>query len=174
MAKEIKEIETVENVYKTAFDKYPLAWESLYKLANLKEAKCFIEERTMPGRKEAITENDLNKLQTTICNGFTLEFDENLREAIRKAISEVSGCFYSDCFKMVSRNFEKVLHVLQIILEHDAVFCTCNYYISCHYIEKRKHILRAAHNSEDVIKNMNAMGAPDKIKECIELLMMGD
>lgn len=171
LAKEIEKIETEENVYKRAFVKYPLAWRILYRLANSIELQSEIEEKTISGKKEQIVEViDPKGIRTTVCNGFTLEFDANLREAIGEVITGMVGCFYTDCFKMVSRNFEKLLHVLEIILENDAVFCTCNYYISCNYIAKRKHILRAAHNSEDVIKNMNAKGAPDKIKECIKML----
>lgn len=80
----------------------------------------------------------MSDMRTTVCNGFTLEFDENLKEVLGEVISGTVDFFNSDCFKKVSRNFEKILHIVQIILEHDAVFCTCNYYISLDCIERRK------------------------------------
>lgn len=171
LAKEIKEIKTVDNVYKIARDKYPLAWNILYRLANLETERLDIEEKHVVDLKENFWENSMSGMPTTVCNGFTLEFDENLKEALGEVISGTAKFFYSDCFKQVSRNFEKILHILQIILEHNAVFCTCNYYISLDCIERRKKVLQAAHNSKDVINNINANGAPDKIKECIRSML---
>lgn len=52
LAKEIKEIKTVDNVYKIARDKYPLAWNRLYKLANLETERLEIEEKYKVDLKE--------------------------------------------------------------------------------------------------------------------------
>ncbi len=66
-----------------------------------------------------------------------------------------------DCFKGLSRNFEKILHVLQIILQRGKAFVTCNYYISNGRIEKRRKILRAFHCEEDMFDNVrNLKGLP--------------
>lgn len=48
-----------------------------------------------------------------------------------------------DVFKKLQEaDFEKVLHVLQIILQSGKAFVTCNYYISDGRIEKRRRILK--------------------------------
>ena len=74
---------------------------------------------------------------------------------------------------MLSRNFEKVLHVLQIALENKKIFLTSNYYISNGYIEKRKIILRAAHNEKDVISNVKQWeSAPPKLKEKLKSFIL--
>ena len=78
------------------------------------------------------------KIQKVICDGFTLEFDEYLEETIREVVGGKQDAFYVDSFKALSRNFEKVLHVIQILLESDRAFVTCNYYISNGYLEKGK------------------------------------
>lgn len=173
LANSIISIEDEQNVYSIAKKKFPLAWNVLHQIANLDGYKMKIEKADQCQREDVEFYYEA-KLKTVVCNGFTLEFDDTLKEIIGGVIADKNNCFYSDCFKMVSRNFEKVLHVLQIILENDKVFCTSNYYISCSYIEKRKKILRAAHNSRDAIKNMNCEGAPKAIRECIDTMMGGN
>lgn len=77
--------------------------------------------------------------------------------------------FYVDCFKGLSRNFEKILHVLQIILQSEKAFVTCNYYISDGRIEKRKKILRASHSQKDMFDNVrNLKGLPPFLKSILE------
>lgn len=171
LAKKADTISEEKNIYMQAKKKYPLAWDVLYELANLQKEKMKIDRSSDRTHTEKFVQNSNDKIKTTVCNGFTLEFDEALQEIIGEVLADKLNCFYTDCFKMVSRNFEKVLHVLQIILEHEKIFCTCNYYISTQYLEKRSKILRAAHNSEDAVKNLNHKGAPEKIRECIDDMM---
>ena len=170
LSKQIDYNEIESNIYDKARKKYPLAWEVLYELANMQGKSIQIEKETLGSVKEDIKISDEKKMQTVVCNGFTLEFDETLKEIIGEVIADKAYCFYSDSFKMVSRNFEKILHVLQLLLEKDKIFCTCNYYISREYIERREHILKAAHDSKEVIKKLQYEGAPDKIKECIDIM----
>ena len=172
LANNVVVIENEQNVYSIAKKKFPLAWDVVHQIANLDGYKMKMEKQEQCHREDVELKYGA-ELKTVVCNGFTLEFDETLKEIIGDVIADNNNCFYSDCFKMVSRNFEKVLHVLQIILENDKVFCTSNYYISCSYIEKRKKILRAAHNSRDAIKNMYCDGAPKAIRECIDMIMGG-
>ena len=171
LAKEAEEIGAAENVYTLAMKKYPLAWEILYKAANITGNSMDIDLKYTLESKEDLRKHKDSEFRTVVCNGYTLEFDEGLREAIGEVLAGVACCFYADCFKMVSRNFEKVLHVLQILLENEKVFCTVNYYISCDHIEKRERILRAAHNGKEVVLNMKQEGMPARIKECIDRMM---
>lgn len=173
LANDVMGVENDQNVYNIAKKKFPLAWDVLHQIANLDGYKMKIEKREQC-RTEDIDLKHSAEFKIVVCNGFILEFDDTLKEILGDVIADKNHCFYCDCFKMVSRNFEKVLHVLQIILEHDKVFCTSNYYISCSYIEKRKKLLRAAHNSQDAIKNMNCDGAPNAIRECIDAIMGGN
>lgn len=69
LAKEIQETKTVDNVYKMARDKYPLAWNMLYKLANLETERLNIEEKYVKDFKENFDENSMSDIRTTVCNG---------------------------------------------------------------------------------------------------------
>lgn len=169
LKEETKSIEYTD-VYKEAVQKYPLAWEVLKKAALTGNTEALFEkvsQKTSTGADIMFSEKEYTPV---ICDGYSLEFDDSLRGELDKISSGAVEVFYVDCFKMLSRNFEKVLHVLQIIFEHDKIFLTCNYYISNGVIEKRKKILRAAHNrTKDLLYNIqNRKGTPALLKEKLE------
>lgn len=92
-------------------------------------------------------------------------FDDYLKEELGNVVSGRIGIFYVDCFKGLSRNFEKILNVLQIVLGSGKAFVTCNYYISNGRIEKRRKILRAFHCEKDMFDNVrNLSGLPTFFK----------
>ena len=163
-----------EDVYEAAKCKYPLAWTVLSKIALL-EASEWGFDKIQEEKKRVLTEEEMRtepKIQKVICDGFTLEFDEYLEETIREVVGGKQDAFYVDSFKALSRNIEKVLHVIQILLESDRAFVTCNYYISNGYLEKRKKILRAAHNEKEMFMNTRITGrTPKKIKEFLQIFV---
>ena len=158
-----------KDVYGQAIKKYPLAWEILKKTALMTE-----EILEFAGTDQTVSEYEDQKLECrkydkVICDGYSLEFDEYLEESLVNLISGYTEVFFVDSFKILSRNFEKVLHVLQIIFENGRTFVTCNYYISNGYIEKRKEILRAAHSEKDVLKNLrNMRGTPAELRTILK------
>lgn len=86
-------------------------------------------------------------------------------------LGEIST-FYVDSFKRLSRNFEKILHVLQIVLQSGKAFVTCNYYISNDRIEKRSKILRAAHTEKEMFDNLqNLKGLPSFFKSVLKRMI---
>ena len=158
------------NVYKLAMEKYPMAWEYLHKLANLELRTLDITgtstEEVEIG-KEFLAEH-VNK--TVVMNGFTLDFDDTLKSMMQDLVSGACSTFYVDNFKMIARNFEKVLHVLEIVLQNNKVFCTSNYYVSRTHLERRKRIQRAAHSDRDFINNLRVEGAPKELSNVIEYM----
>ncbi len=171
------EFETLQNeagnmqyadVYGEAIQKYPLAWTVLKRAAATEDRENVFEtvhEVNLETVKGIFSEN---KCKVAIYDGYSLEFDERLQEELENVLSGRIDIFYVDCFKGLSRNFEKILHVLQIILENGKAFVTCNYYISDGRIEKRKRILRAFHNESEVYDNMrNFTGLPPFFKNVL-------
>ncbi len=162
-------------VYKGPIEKYPLAWDILQKAALMEHAELKLGESPKIYSSDMEKEFLMQEHKAAICDGFSLEFDAYLREELGKVISGMTDLFYVDCFKMLSRNFEKVLHILQIILENDRAFVTCNYYISNGVIEKRKKLLRAAHNAgEDLFYNLrNRKGTPAQLRKALQSMTEG-
>ena len=158
-----------KDVYGEAIKKYPLAWEILKKTALLTA-----ETLQFAGTNETVSEYEDQKLDCktynkVVCDGYSLDFDDYLKEELGNLISGYTEVLYVDSFKILSRNFEKVLHVLQIILENGRTFVTSNYYISNGYIEKRKEILRAAHSEKDVFENLrNRRGTPAELRNILK------
>lgn len=165
---EAKNLEYVD-VYGEAIQKYPLAWTVLKKAAGANDTEEVLEKKEkeeviVEDAKEIFTEN-----KRVICDGYSLEFDDYLKEELGNVVSGRIDIFYVDCFKGLSRNFEKILHVLQIILQSEKAFVTCNYYISIERIEKRRKILRASHCEKDMFDNIrNLNGLPAFFKNVLK------
>ena len=69
---------------------------------------------------------------------------------------------------MLTRNLDKLLRVFEILLEKDKIIVTANYFISNGYVEKRKRILRAAHDEKDMLYNMQCIrGTAAKHREML-------
>lgn len=164
---EAKNLKYVD-VYGEAIEKYPLAWAVLKKAALASDTVDVfkkLQEVNFENMGEALFENKCRKV---VCDGYSLEFDDYLKEELGNVISNRVDIFYVDCFKGLSRNFEKILHVLQIILQSEKAFVTCNYYISNGHIEKRRRILRAFHCQKDMFENVrNLNGLPAFFKSVL-------
>lgn len=164
---EARNLEHVD-VYGGAIQKYPLAWAVL-KRAALSSGTVDVFKKLHEVNSENVGEVPFeNKYKKVVCDGYSLDFDDYLKEELGNVISGRVDIFYVDCFKGLSRNFEKVLHVLQIILQSEKAFVTCNYYISDGRIEKRRRILRAFHCQKDMFENVrNLNGLPAFFKSVL-------
>ena len=166
---EAKNLEYID-VYEEAIQKYPLAW-SVLKRAAANDTGGIpenVQEVKFEDVREVFAESKYKKV---VCDGYTLEFDDYLKEELGNVITGRGEVFYVDCFKGLSRNFEKILHVLQIILQSGKAFVTCNYYISVERIEKRRKILRAFHCEKDMFDNVrNLKGLPPFLKNVLKEL----
>jgi len=157
------------DVYNNAILKYPLAWNALYKIANTTEQICEFEQNfsdnTLLNTKILTVKTSIGK---TVFDGFSLEIEPPLLERLN-IIRSNAGVLYVDCSKMLTRNFEKFLYVLQQILESNGEFCTSNYYISNQLLEKRARFLKAAHNEREVREKLQMISrATPNIKRCME------
>lgn len=157
------------DIYEEAIQKYSLAWAVLKKIATAGEREN-IFEKVCDDFKEDVEKIFMeNKYKKVVCDGYTLEFDDYLKEELGKITSGKIDIFYVDCFKGLTRNFEKLLHVLQIVLQSGKAFVTCNYYISNGHIEKRRKILRAFHCEKDMFDNMrNVKGVSEFFKNVLQ------
>ena len=53
----------------------------------------------------------------------------------------------------LTRNIEKLLIVLEYLLQNDAIFVTSNYFLTNGYIERRAKLLKAGSTKEDMLRN---------------------
>ena len=162
--------EEFANVYEDAIDKYPIAWQALLSIANM-EQQVLELSNTETEKAHSLFGADVvvPKIEVAVCDGYSLNFDSMLCGMLNKIVSGENKVFFVDCSKMLTRNFEKYLHVLEIVLKNNGVFCTCNYYISNSCFEKRKRFIKAAHTTQDATDNMEkTVNAPPNIKRILE------
>ena len=161
------------DVYGEAIQKYPLAWTVLKRAAAANNSEEEFEKIQGANQRNIGEDFGINTCKTAICDGYSLEFDDYLKETLGDVVSGRVEIFYVDSFKGLTRNFEKILHVLQIVLQHENAFVTCNYYISNGRIEKRKKILRAFHSEKDMFDNMrNINGLPTFFRDVLLNMML--
>lgn len=158
------EREKIKDKYQEMIQKYPMAWEALKQLGNCVGKKAVYNRIEVKDKikvsdlgqaykiKEDADEKWIKDIQSGINENFSNELLNYLNDIIE---SKEISVFYVDCFKMITRNFEKLLKVMEILLENNKIILTSNYLISDSYIGKRTQIYRAAHNNKDMIKKMD-------------------
>ena len=161
ISEEINGLE-IDDVYGNIIKEYPLAWNALINLGKCISNRIVFKEKV---KERKIKTEELNKLYKEEKSlgffkdeqsGISEEFSQNLIKIINGVIEKENRVLYVDCFKMLTRNFDKLLNIIEILLENKDYLLTSNYLITNTYIGKRKNILRAAHTQKEVeekIKN---------------------
>lgn len=156
LAKDISELE-IKDIYYEAIKNYPIAWNALVQLGKCVGKKIVYPEITV---KEKKTTEELNKLYEKldvtedkqlyeVQSGISEELSKDLIILLTNLIQEES-IFYVDCFKMITRNFKKLLMIMEILLENKDYILTSNYLVGNAYIGKRTEILRPIHATNRV------------------------
>ena len=164
--KEISKTMKLEyDFYREIAIKYPVAFNSLKELS-----KCTINDLEHKYERISFKEpyeleelnikSDPNDVKTkNIESGISTSFNNSLIEFLKGFKEKKSKVFVTDSFKMTTRNFEKMLRILEFILTHDGIYMTCNYLITPDYVSRRKELLRAGHDEKDFFKKI------DKLKD---------
>lgn len=135
---------------------YPVSWTALQR-AGTSAGKKVVYTRVV-FEKPFIPENfvpaNINdqELFEAVFDGYSCEIDSALLEALDSCLIN-NYAFTSDCFKMVTRNFKKLLQVMEFVLTHERAFVTSNYYIENGYIERRNRPLKAGRNLRDMMEH---------------------
>ncbi len=158
--------------------KYPLAYAALVKIG-CKKNNPIRYTKVMPDTTFSFLPvqigTDDKQFVSKIKNGISNEMDADDLIFLRHIELEEMACVYFDCFKMLSRNVDKVMKFLEFILQKDAVFVTSNYYITNGYIEKRLPILQAAHNFDEANRKfLNHDGLLQQHRSVLDSIQMNN
>lgn len=143
-----------DDIYRKIVNKYPVAFNALKELS-----KCTINNLEHEYQKINYVypynlmelENYIEK-EGTIINtesGIDEKFNNSLLSFLNDIKNNKSKIFVTDSFKMITRNFEKLLKIIEFILTHDGIFITCNYLIANDYVSRRTELLKASHSDKD-------------------------
>lgn len=158
LAPEIK-----ENYYADILDEYRVAKAALINLA--KYNRKVIEYSPVQSRfgndfvfsvsnGESVYKTHDGNAHLVTTSGISPHIDHKLRDRLMMLYNGEVGLVYFDCFKMLTRNFEKLLRVLEFVLVNDGLFVTANYIIGNGHLEKRTNLIRAAHGMAEMEKNL--------------------
>ena len=153
-----------DDIYLNIVNKYKLAWKALTELCFCTKLEKSYEKLLdydkmglidLQPRQKFNNSNNSN-LYVEHQSGIDPSYSINLISIIKNVIydNNMMPYFFTDCFKDLSRNIEKLFQVIEILLQHNRVFLTSNYYISNDYVAKRKNILRASHTTEDIFNKL--------------------
>ncbi|MEV5036742.1 hypothetical protein MRBLBA21_001534 [Peribacillus frigoritolerans] len=152
-----------KDIYIDLKEKYPVAWNALSELGKWSnKAQVFDSLQyglfTIEELQQIPIIHSEKKITTDIQSGIDDKLDKGLLEFLNGISLEQQPVFYTDCFKMLTRNIDKLLKVIEYVLRRECTFMTSNFYISNGYVAKRKDLIRPAHTTKDMEGNLNQFG----------------
>ncbi len=172
---EIRPISDEDDLYGYLKNVYCIAWRTLEQISISKQQSCsFSSFAYQKGEEKSILDpyrdygNSADASVKVVADGFDISIDNTLFERLTE-YAENHGIFYVDCFKMITRNVEKLFAVIEFLMANDAVLLTANYLLEHTSAEKRKRVVRAASSKspfEDMLRNLrNSDGLTEKHKK---------
>ncbi len=149
-------VKNCENdVYETLSLKYPTAWNALKNLACSPANICDFQPFTLPVNIKISAEKikELNNNIDVKKDGFDETVEPLLAERINYSVTN-GVPFFVDSFKFLSRNPKLLLSVIEELLAKGTTFATCNYYLTNGHVERRKNVIKAAHNEKEFRKHL--------------------
>lgn len=154
-----KSIKLEYNFYKEVSSRYKVAMKALTELAKCSEDTLEKEyEKVKFDKPFELEELNLvssdKKTRKNEESGIDATFNDSLCNFLIDIKKKKSKILVTDSFKMTTRNFEKMLKIIEFILTHDAFFATCNYLITNGYVSRRKTIIKAAHTDLEFLEKI--------------------
>ena len=148
------------DLYSEIKHQHPIAWTALEKIA-MTSAKAvdyskvsFSEPFSFDGWAEDTTKTiEKTDFDPIIFDAYTPEFDSNLLQILQAITSTPGSALVVDAFKVISRNANKLMDVIELLLTRDHALVTTNYYLTNGHVERRIKPLRAAHTIEEMKLN---------------------
>lgn len=152
--------------YQEIVERHPVAWAALRALGTT-SAKIIDYPKVQynnPFSIEACNEIQINcedesqkkrLTKETIFDGYSAMWDPQLLKLLRKLSSSSANVFVVESLKSATRNFEKLMDILEFLLTHDLKFVSTNFYIENGHVERRVKPLRAGHTSKEIEKNLS-------------------
>lgn len=162
-----------KDVYRNISNKYPTAMKALIELSKCSESNLehdYKKLKTKPFELEELNNVLTDEIKKTVYeSGIDSTFNDTLCNLLLEIKNNDSQLFFIDSFKMCTRNYEKLLKILEFVLTHDAYFLTNNYFISNTYVSRRKKLLKASHTTKEAFKKVSSLyEVSNKYKKLLE------
>lgn len=154
-----------QDLYQELANEHPVAWAALKQLT-MTSARIidysavpvenpFVFEGWVDDPEKAIQKPDFKPI---IYDAYTPEFDPSLLEILQGVAATPNSSLVVDSFKVVSRNAEKLMHVIEFLLTRNHCLVTSNFYLENGHVERRAKPLRAAHTVKEMEYNFAQNG----------------
>ena len=133
--------------------KYPMSWRALGELASLSYGE--VSYPPVSARAPALQVGRPAELATgtmggvRVLSGIALEIEPELQRSLRLVRTGMYPGLFSDCFKMITRNPQKLFRVMEFVLANERAVVTHNYYLRNGYVSRRSPLVRPAHTLEE-------------------------
>lgn len=94
-------------------------------------------------------------MRKVILDGYDPAIDPSLAAFLLHLNSSDHGALIVDSFKALTRNAEKLFHVLEFLLSRGRVFATSNFYLENGHVERRVKPLHAGHTTSEMLRNLS-------------------
>jgi len=154
--------DNINNVYLNVKEKYPTAWNAVEVLAISEKCNTHFPKTKASSETAMLTElnsfccneNTAPEKPTVSLDGYSDILDNDLLYYLKNVYTNPKAVFVSSCFKMISRNIDKLFRVMDFVLCCNKVCITANYLISNGHVERRNPILRASHSDDEATQKL--------------------
>lgn len=150
------------DIYNEIMRDHPVSWAALSKLAATSAKTVDYTKVTCdsPFELDGISPQaeghaESTSLSKVILDGFDPTIDPSLAELLSHLVSSDSSALIVDSFKALTRNAEKLFHILEFLLSRGHVFATSNFYLENGHVERRVKPLRAGHTTSEMFRNLS-------------------
>jgi hypothetical protein len=141
--------EIASDIFDSLSAKYPHAWNVLSHLGNSSHVEAEFEQVHAPALELSTaqpsgdeTSSSARSVVSSVSSGIDPGFDSGLLNYLDSVRKREVPFFFSDSFKGITRNLNKLYWILDYVLGHGAAVVTHNYYLSPTYLSQRRRLLR--------------------------------
>lgn len=160
-----KNIKIESNYYLDILNKYPESKNVLIYLSKLNDNNLEINFESKNISKYKLKElenvNTNNKYEEkNYESGITDKFNKNLIYILSSIEKGDSKVFFAPTFKHITRNFEKLLKIMEFLLTNDGIYITSNFFITKNYVSRRKKLVKV--NNSDIFEHAKTLDLVSK------------
>jgi hypothetical protein len=165
------------DVFRLLAAKYPLTWQRLTQLASSPEQEQLLQVEAVVQRPAGLPGGPVPLMGAPVwaaLSGYSPVIDPALAGILKNIVSGDMPYFYSPCFKTVTRNPEKLLHVIETLLCANKSFATLNYLIEPGYVSRRSPLVPPMHSQSDLADQLtNLTGLTQKHRQVLQAVSEG-
>ena len=147
--------------------RYPAAWQAIKALGTSEDPVVKYPKVTSNPNEDILKLLEQHNAERIQDGSIQVETQDGYSTVLNPALISLLNAirhgevdiFYSTCFKMVSRNYGKLLSIIECVLHFEKAFVTANYYITNGHVERRTKLHPPAHNQSAVREMSNLVAA---------------